>query len=205
MNTTITQTTDLGIRPATQADRDAVAMTITAAFFDDPVCRWLVPDEDRRRQILRPMFDLYVDAYLPHGETYLTADGTGAAVWLPPNRQLLTPEAEAAFVLALQDIAGDEVERLFTLEQTFATYHPKVPHYYLQFIAVVPAVQSRGVGSALLRQGLARSDVAGVPVYFESTTPRNRALYERHGFVSQGEFELPDGGPRLSCMWRDPQ
>ena len=78
-----------------------------------------------------------------------------------------------------------------------------MPHYYLQLLAVAPGLQSRGIGSALLRQGLERSDAQGTPVYFESTSPRNRVLYERHAFVSQREFSLPDGGPELSCMWRD--
>ena len=203
--TTITQTTDLGIRKATQADREAAAATIAAAFFDDPVCRWLLPDEDRRRQVLEPAFQLYVDAYLPHGETYLTADGTGVAVWLPPNTQLLTSEGEEAFVGAILEIAGSDVERFSKVEETFALYHPEEPHYYLQFLAVVPGLQSRGIGSALLREGLERSDAEGTPVYFESTSPRNRALYERHGFVCQRVFSLPDRGPELACMWRDCQ
>ena len=41
-----------------------------------------------------------------------------------------------------------------------------------------------------------------MPAYHEATTPRNRALYERHGYVTQGEFTLPDG-PTLWRMWRD--
>lgn len=203
--TTITPTTGLGIRKATSADRTTLATTITAAFFDDPVCRWLFPDDDRRREVLEPMFRVYLDAYLPHGETYLTADGTGAAVWLPPDTQLLTDEGEEAFVAALVAIAGSDVERLFKVNDIFTIYHPTVPHYYLQFLAVAPGLQSRGIGSALLREGLERSDAEGTPVYFESTSPRNRALYERHGFVCQQVFSLPDGGPQLSCMWRDAQ
>ncbi len=201
--TTITQTTDLGIRQATDADRVALTATIAAAFFDDPVCRWLLPNEERRREILEPVFEVYVDAYLRHGETYVTADGTGAAVWLPPSTELLRAEDEEAFIGAMVEIAGSDVERMWTLDQTFATYHPKVPHYYLQFLAVAPARQSQGIGSALLRHGLERSDAEGTPVYFESTTHRNRVLYERHGFVCQGVFSVPDGGPELSCMWRD--
>jgi hypothetical protein len=44
-----------------------------------------------------------------------------------------------------------------------------------------------------------------MPAYHEGTTPRNRALYERHGYVNQGEFTLPDGGPPLWRMWREPR
>ena len=43
-----------------------------------------------------------------------------------------------------------------------------------------------------------------MPAYHEATTPRNRALYERHGYVTLGEFTLPDGGPPLWRMWREP-
>jgi hypothetical protein len=52
---------------------------------------------------------------------------------------------------------------------------------------------------------LDRADRDGVPAYHEATTPRNRALYERHGYVNQGAFTLPDGGPTLWRMWRDPR
>jgi GNAT superfamily N-acetyltransferase len=68
----------------------------------------------------------------------------------------------------------------------------------------VPAFQSRGIGSAFLRAMLARADREGMPAYHEATSPRNRALYERHGYVSQGELTLPDGGPTLWRMWREP-
>ena len=44
-----------------------------------------------------------------------------------------------------------------------------------------------------------------MPAYHEATSPRNRALYERHGYVNQGEFQLPAGGPTLWRMWRDPR
>ncbi len=39
---------------------------------------------------------------------------------------------------------------------------------------------------------------AGMPAYHEATSPRNRGLYERHGYVTQGEFTLPDG----PTLWR---
>ena len=50
---------------------------------------------------------------------------------------------------------------------------------------------------------LARADREQMPAYHEATTPRNRALYERHGYVTVGEFRLPDGPP-LWAMWREP-
>jgi GNAT superfamily N-acetyltransferase len=203
--TSTTAATDLGIRKAGPEDRDAVGATIAAGFFDDPVTVWLLPDVDRRREVIQPMFAIYADAYLRHDEVYLTADGNGTAVWLPPGKRLLTPEQEEAFGAAMADLLGSHLDRALQLEETFAKHHPTEPLWYLNFLSTVPAFQGRGMGSAFLRQTLARADCDGVPAYHEATTPRNRALYERHGYVNQGEFRLPDDGPPLWRMWREPR
>jgi GNAT superfamily N-acetyltransferase len=194
-------------RRAGTADRDALSACLTAAFFDDPVVTWLVPDDDRRRRILDPLFGVYVDAYLPHGETYITSDGGGAAVWLTPGGELFGDAADAeAFGAAVEEIAGaDGAARFGQLEELFGQYHPEEPLYYCQFLATVPAFQSRGIGSTFLREMLARADRDCLPAYHEATTLRNRALYERHGYVSQGVFNLPDDGPPLWRMWREPR
>jgi GNAT superfamily N-acetyltransferase len=202
MNTTTTNPT---IRRASSADTATVAATVAAGFFDDPVTCWLLPDVDRRRQIIQPMFELYVEPYLTHGETYLTDDHHGAAVWLPPAAELLTAEQEAAFGEALAELVGPAAARCFALAEIFAEHHPDEPLYYCQFLSTVPAFQSRGIGSAFLHEVLQRADAEQVPAYHEATSPRNRALYERHGYVSQGEFRLPDGGPTLWRMWREPR
>ncbi len=106
------------------------------------------------------------------------------------------------FGTALAELAGPAIERMVQLEETFAQYHPEEPLYYCQFLATVPAFQSQGIGSTFLRQMLRRADSEGMPAYHEATTPRNRALYERHGYVGLGEFTLPDDGPPLWRMWR---
>jgi GNAT superfamily N-acetyltransferase len=201
---TITQAIDFGIRRAATTDRTAVAATVAAGFFDDPVTQWLLPDVDRRREVILPMFEVHVDAYLGHGETYLTSDDNDAAVWLPPNTELFTPDQEQAFGEALADLLGPDADRAFQLGEIFAEHHPDEPLYYCQFLATVPAFQGRGIGSAFLRDMLQRADSERMPAYHEATSPRNRALYERHGYVSQGQFTLPDGGPTLWRMWRDP-
>ena len=199
-----TMTIDRAIRSAGNEDHDAVAATVAAAFFDDPVTCWLLPDVARRRQLVGPLFRLYVQPYLAHGETYLTSDAVGAAVWLPPGAQLLTAEQDEAFGEALGELVGDDIVRFAQLGETFAEHHPDEPLWYCQFLATVPTSQGQGIGSAFLRDVLARADRDGMPAYHEATTPRNRALYERHGYVDQGEFRLP-GGPPLWRMWREPR
>lgn len=198
-----TPTTELGIRRAGLDEQVAVATTVAAAFFDDPVTTWLLPHEPTRRALVQPLFELYVAPYLRLGETYRTEDGAAAAVWAPPGSELFEPAEEEAFGAALGELVGPDAERFALLAEIFAQHHPAEPLYYCQFLATVPARQGHGLGSAFLRDMLERADREQVPAYHEATTPRNRALYERHGYETIEEFRLPDGPP-LWAMWRAP-
>ena len=93
---TTIRTTDLAIHRADLDDTTAVAATVAAAFFDDPVTRWLVPDPVRRRAVVQPLFEHFIRPFVALGATYLGAEGVGAAVWSPPGAELMSPtELEA--------------------------------------------------------------------------------------------------------------
>ena len=68
-----------------------------------------------------------------------------------------------------------------------------------------PDLQGRGIGSQLLAPILARCDQERMPAYLESSKEKNLPLYERNGFKVTEEFTIPDGGPKLWLMWRDPR
>ncbi len=48
----------------------------------------------------------------------------------------------------------------------------------------------------------AECDERGVAAYLESSNPRNEPLYARYGFEPRPAIALPDGGPRVTPMWR---
>lgn len=74
-------------------------------------------------------------------------------------------------------------------------HHPSESCWYLPFIGVDPRCQGQGHGSRLLRQGLARCDRDHLPAYLEASSPRNRTLYERHGFTVIAEIQVGDSPP----------
>jgi ribosomal protein S18 acetylase RimI-like enzyme len=95
------------------------------------------------------------------------------------------------------------MSRGFALADKMEALHPHEPHAHLAFLGVATAAQGRGVGSSILKQTLAPLDVSGTLGYLETTTERNVALYERHGFVVSGEIKLP--GLHLWTMTRAPR
>lgn len=84
--------------------------------------------------------------------------------------------------------------------------HPnRPPHWYLAVLGVAPEWQGRGLGSLLMHPAFDEMDTAGLPAYLETSTPRARSLYERHGFTVTGELNVPMGGPPIWLMWRERQ
>ena len=134
----------------------------------------------------------------------MNAGGTGAALWLPEGRELFADAAaERGSAPRSPRSLGPDAERSFGSTRS-SRARAAEPHLLLQLLAVVPEAQGRGIGSALMRPVFERADRDGVPAYLEATSERNRALYERHGFVFRGPITVP-GGPTLHAMWRDPR
>jgi ribosomal protein S18 acetylase RimI-like enzyme len=84
-------------------------------------------------------------------------------------------------------------------------HHPDDPHFYLLALGVEPELQGRSIGTQLMRPVLERCDRERIPAYLESSKQRNVPLYERNGFRVQRTVDLPNGGPRVWLMWREPQ
>jgi len=202
MTTVLTTTTE--VRKARPADTAAVASALAAAFTDDPVFRWILPDDAARPAATRAFFDLVVEILAPHDDAWTTTAGvTGAALWVPARRAPMSDDRAERFAAELAELCAPHDGRILELVGLMDQLHPHEPHEYLWFVGVVPAAQGCGLGSALIAPVLRRADRAGHPAYLEATSPQNKALYERHGFRAAAPFAVA-GGPPMWPMWRDP-
>jgi ribosomal protein S18 acetylase RimI-like enzyme len=197
------------VRPFARADLPATVAALVRAFDDDPVMRWIFPDDQMRRRRLPSFFSAALRSTSPRLEgTEVAVQGDqvlGAAIWLPPDtwrpplwRQLV---AMPGVVIRLRS----RLSAASALYGALIRVHPARPHWYLSGIGTDPAAQGSGVGGQLLRSRLVRCDAAGMPAYLESSKERNVPFYERHGFTVVGELSIPGGGPTLWLMWRNPQ
>jgi ribosomal protein S18 acetylase RimI-like enzyme len=191
-----------GIREAAAADREAIGRLLHEAFRDDPVSRWIFPEEQHLERAHPLLWTAFLDVSLAHGTVHVTEDGAGAALWYSVTGGRMAGGEELGERLAGVDPGNERQE---TLGELTEKVHPtERDHAYLQGIVVSPGRQSRGTGTALLRHMLRRCDAEGLPAYLEASSGRSRALYERHGFVFLGTaVELP-GGPPMFPMWREP-
>jgi GNAT superfamily N-acetyltransferase len=192
----MTRTPD--IRRAQPDDAATVAHLIAVAFGDLDVCRWLVADDTQRAQILPAYFTIVVEHALAHGTVEVTADHSATAVWLT------APYPDIPDYDARLTAASDEWTPRFRLLDTQMHHtHPSEPHEYLAFLAVAPAEQGRGVGTALLDHRHTTLDAHGTPAYLEASNSRSRKFYTDHGYVDYAPpLDLPYHGERMYPMWR---
>jgi ribosomal protein S18 acetylase RimI-like enzyme len=191
------------VRKARSDEAAGLARALARAFYDDPVISWLLPDDSRRLAIAERGFDLYLRrTWLRHDETYTTAETAGVCVWEPPGTWKLGVGEQLALLPAMVRIYGRLLPRLLGTLNAVEKNHPAEPHYYLAFVGVEPESQGRGMGSILMHPILERCDAEGMPAYLEASTPRSRALYERHGFEVTEEFKPGRGAPPIWRMWR---
>ncbi|MGW3495521.1 GNAT family N-acetyltransferase [Streptomyces sp. NPDC001020] len=189
-------------KTATIDDAPLISRTLARAFDDDPMMRGFFTEGASREAAMGRYFTtIFTRQYVHHAVCERT--DSAAAFWVPPEAQAkAVPDAET--VQELLNILGDRAPLFRDTIETVAKHTPQEPHWYLALIGADPAAQGQGHGAALLRSGLAKADEAGLPAYLESSKPSNLPFYEHFGFTVREELRLPENGPVLWAMWREP-
>jgi GNAT superfamily N-acetyltransferase len=192
-------------RVATAAEIPAAVDVLARAFYADPVWGWAFPDPEQRLEQHRAVWGLVAKAALSYETAWLSGDCAAVALWIPPGKPELRPEDEERLEGLLAELLGDGAARVLETFERFEAAHPTAqPHYYLSLLATNPDQRGRGLGIGLMAATLERIDAEAAPAFLESSNPVNTPRYEKLGFAVCGEFELPDGGPSVTQMWREP-
>lgn len=193
------------LRPGTRADVRAAAAVFGRSFHTTPQWEWLIPDERARAGVLPAFFRSSFGHVRRHGRLMVAVDDAdtvvGAIAWSAPG-QWKTPawRGVLAAPALLRHLAGRGLrtfaERGRRIDAATHAAHPTEEHWYLAGVAVDPAAQTGGVGTALIREGLDVADSQGQPVYLECVEELI-PYYERFGFAVTGRIE-----PGQVGMWR---
>jgi GNAT superfamily N-acetyltransferase len=189
------------IKTATAADQAAAVAVVTLGFSADPIARWSWPDPAVYLEAFPRFVRAFAGKAFAHGSAYYADGYAGAALWLPPD---VHPDNEALGALMESTTPAAIRGDVFAMVAQMETYHPHEPHWFLPLVGVDPAQQGKGYGGALMRHALERCDREGRLAYLDATSPRNRALYERHGFEPLGTVQV-GSSPPITPMLRRPR
>jgi GNAT superfamily N-acetyltransferase len=197
------------IRAATAADRDELAKSLASAFSEDPLFTWMTgagPNQSIEPK-LRIVFDAFLklDLARPEHLVFTDEERIGVAIWKAPNQWKTSTSDMLRALPAMLRGLGTKTPRMMGAFTAIEKVHPKEEHYYLEALGTHQDMQSKGVGSTVIRAMLDRCDAEGMPAYLESSNLRNVPFYARHGFEATGEVVVGKGAPTVTAMWREPR
>jgi ribosomal protein S18 acetylase RimI-like enzyme len=198
----------VAIRRATSADAEQAADVLADAFDGNEWTTWTIDGRDHHSRIRALQLLAIEHIGLPFGEVWIACDRpdgpvVGVAVWNDSRAlagiDLSRVDAEVA------RLEGDRHAAALEAAARGAAVRPVDDHLYLGTIGVAPGARRRGVGRALLEPLVAEADRTSRPVVLETSAPANLAFYRPRGFAPIHDQVLPDGGPHLWTLRRDPR
>lgn len=164
----------IGVTRLADSQIPAVTRTLTRAFQDDPVSRYLFPGDEERPRPLAWYLGSAVRYCQPYGEVYAAEGLDGVAAWLPPGKTRVSNPwhmLRSGMLSAPLKVKPSAFSRLIALGAYAEAAHKRCApgrHWYLLVLGVEPASQERGIGGALLEPVLARADAGETPCYQET-------------------------------------
>lgn len=191
------------VHVAGRSEIPMLADALARAFYDDPVCQHVWPNDARRRTYANLSFTRQMEVLWDRRVIHADAETRSVAVWARPDEWDIPLQAVLRTVPTwLRARVG--LRALLAYLRT-DKLHPEEPHWYLEFLGTVPEAQGKGLGGAVLEPVLAQADREGVAVWTWSSNRKNLAFYHRHGFVVLDELPFADRGPSIFPIRRAPQ
>lgn len=193
----------MNVRDATPHDRALIVETLSRAFFEDPALHFIFPHVTTRLKRLPKLFGLLFDSDAV-GMRLVTGNAQAVTLWRPPGAAEIGKAEMLTQLLPLLNTFGTAVVRAMRVSDAIDEHLPHEPFWYLHIAGVDPAYQGKGLGSASIREGIARTESEGLPSYLETAVERNVVLYQSLGFDVISQWHVPGGGPKFWSMLRRP-
>ena len=171
------------------------------AFADDPAMSYIFPDPADRARRLPRLFALLFDGDGAAGMRLVASGIEGATLWRAPGKADTGLWEMIRHAPGMIHALGGSIGRALRMANAIDAHHPGGDFWYLHVAGCDPQCQGRGIGGALIRDGLARVADGRLPCYLETALERNLGFYRSLGFDITETWEVPRG-PRFWSMVR---
>ena len=188
------------IEQITADQRDEAVGVLCAAFYDYPVMRYTLKDDDEASydDRLLALIGFFADARFMRGNPVLGIrdDGKLAAVLLANRPEAIPWPPDLVTVYSeLKESLGDAAwSRLEAFEEATSSFEPEAVHHYIGMVGVLPEYQGKGYGTVLMREveAMARAHAESIGICLSTETPENVPYYEHLGYEVIGEADVED-------------
>jgi ribosomal protein S18 acetylase RimI-like enzyme len=183
----MTVATDTRYAPLSSVEMTEALTVVIAAMRDSPQhIAAFGPDPAIRQHKLQQMFGLMSGnpALLKHSIVALQENRiVGVCGIVAPGECQPTTSQRLRMIPGILRLGFTPARRAMTWLGAWAKQDIAEPHWHVGPVAVDPALQGQGIGSALLREAMRIVDEHQGVAYLETDKAINVTFYERQGFV----------------------
>ncbi len=188
-----------GLYKLQKEDIPNAVSVLVDAFQHDPIWNKIFEHVSWSDPKLSAFFETPIRYCLHYGEVYATSKNLeGIAAWLPGNlaemsfwRLIRSGAIRSGMKIGFQ--LGKKMKPVYRpLEEDRSRNMKGRSFIYLQIIGVATAHQRKGFGTKLLEAIIEQSERIGIPLYLETETEINVAIYEKFGFKLIKRIVLPE-------------
>lgn len=194
----------------TDADTFRASKAMADAFGEDPLWRKIFEGERDLQRRYQACFEVPIRHCLRFGEVHATSEALEGVVATVPGerstmslRTMLRSGALGAG-LRMGATASKRMADLKILDSDRKRHTAGRTYSYLLILGVRSAHQGKGLGASLLRGLIERCDSEQLPIYLETETENNVALYRHFGFEVVQHLTLEKLGLPMWEMMREP-
>lgn len=180
---------------------------MSKAFYNDPLWVYLLPDEVRRKKVLKKFFEILLSVGILNNQVYGVSNPLkGVVIWEKPDSTFNFP-----WKIIISSI-GFFIRNIVTFIRAWPVFkkfssmqkrNAPGKHYYLISIGISPEFQGKGLASILIRPFLDEALLNGYGVYTETLTPENVPIYGHYGFKVVEKFSFPEKKLDLWAFYLD--
>lgn len=173
------------------------SLMLSRAFQNDAVIRWQIPELKRRLIRVQNYWQLSLRIGIKYGVVYGTSeDLEGIIILRPPTKEVSYWKYLTNGVIKFPIIFGIKSTKRITFVQavrdSLRNIYMKLPHWYLELLAVDPKHQGKGFARMLLEPFLKYIDQAKLPIWLDTTNKGNLAFFEKFNFTVLEEIIIPN-------------
>lgn len=181
-------------------DLRRISEMLGKTFVDYPLGVYVYPEAAVREEKVGELFTMMFRYALKFGEVWVTSmNFEGMVLWLPPRSpHMRNSRILRSGVVRLARTSGVRSSiRLIHFSGKLERIHHRqapFPHWYGLGIGVRPDCQRRGLAKKMLLSKMEEADRDGLPIYFETQSETNVAIYQTFGFQVVEEFSIKGSG-----------
>lgn len=177
---------------------------LVRSFSAVPGALWVVKKDHKISSRIRALCTFCLETSLQKEGAFITSDDKGVAlIFDSRKKQDMLPWLIGYIRLGNRCIGWERAWSIIVRERTIQQKRPISPHLYFWMLAVEDNVNGIDTIIELRDFAYALSRVKGMPICIETTSERNRVMYQRYGFVVYDTWQIPEQNITMWFMKRE--